>query len=114
MEEELLPHMPKLVSLVKALLGDKPVEIEQSKEAKNSRAGHKDLDLQVEAKRDAQAARLRFQQKCMAMVRRLSVLPEISESTAVKTFVDEIKTSPFSAMFSDKPVEEGVPQPESA
>ena len=111
MEEELLPHMPKLVSAVKTLLGDKPVVVEQSKEAKNSRAGHKDMDLQVETKREEQAARLRFQQKCLAVVSELTTLPEISECAAVIAFAPELESSPFSAMWSGKVVEEGVPEP---
>jgi hypothetical protein len=110
MEEELLPHMTKLIPLVKALLGDKPVEVEQSKEAKNSRAGHKDMDLQVETRREAQAARLRFQQKCMGVIRGLATLPEISECASLTTFVAELESSPFASMWLNKEVEEGVPE----
>lgn len=103
--------MPKLVSAVKTLLGDKPVVVEQSKEAKNSRAGHKDMDLQVETKREEQATRLRFQQKCLAVVRELNTLPEISECAEVIAFVRELESSPFCEMWSGRAIEEGVPEP---
>lgn len=43
--EELLPHVPMLVGLVRTLLGAKPVAIDAQAAAKNSRAGHQDLDL---------------------------------------------------------------------
>jgi len=114
MEEELLPHMTTLIPLVKALLGDKPVQVVQSQDAKNSRPGHKDLDLQVEAKRDAQAVQLRFQQKCIGVVRGLAALPEISECAALTSFVAELESSPFAAMWRNKGVEEGVPEPDAA
>lgn len=103
-----MPHVPMLVALVKTLLGETPVVITASKEAKNSRAGHKDMDLQIEAKRDAQAARLRFQHKCLAVMRTLARLPEVSECAAVRAFADELVASPFAEMWLGR-VEEGVP-----
>lgn len=95
--EDLLPHVPMLVGLVKTLLGAKPVVITAQAAAKNSRAGHQDLDLQVEVKRDEQQARRRFQQKCLQVVRVLSDLPEVSECEALAAFTTELGAadSPF-------------------
>ena len=105
--EELLPHVPmcaaqlytdlardsfakrclwwrRLIVLVKALLGSKPVVVVESKEAKNAKPGEGALDLQNEQKRDDQTKRRRFQQKCLAVVRGFVCLPEASECSALQ------------------------------
>ena len=74
----------RLIVLVKALLGAKPVVVVESKEAKNAKPGEGALDLQNEQKRDDQTKRRRFQQKCLAVVRGFVCLPEASECSALQ------------------------------
>ena len=74
----------RLIALVKALLGSKPVVVVESKEAKNAKPGEGALDLQNEQKRDDQTKRRRFQQKCLAVVRGFVCLPEASECSALQ------------------------------
>ena len=74
----------RLIALVKALLGAKPVVVVESKEAKNAKPGEGALDLQNEQKRDDQTKRRRFQQKCLAVVRGFVCLPEASECSALQ------------------------------
>lgn len=112
MEDELLPHVPMLISRVKALIGDAPVKVVESKQAKFSRGGDKDMDLQQETKRNEQLARGRFQQKCLAALMRLADLTEISECAEMKAFVAEIESSPFAGLWAAGRIQEGVPEPE--